>query len=602
MSICPVQKVTLFGLSADKTPILGELQELGLLHISDMNHPHNIPVAPSLVDLDAYTALKYLMATQERRRQITSSAGFDAQGVVEDALQIKDRIQELEHRRDHILEKIRRLEAWGDFTFPPLEELGGNHLWFYIVPHARLKALRKVDVPWEIVGKNGGDSHVVAISPEEPAGMPGSRVHAGAVPLSQLQQELEQCEVGVDDLDARRYELTRWCFLLARHLATAEDMANFGQAVACTFDDDVLLGIEGWVRKDMAGKIEDFARSHEMVCVLADPGPSDHPPTLLENPEGMSGGEEVVKFYNIPGYRTVDPSLPIFFLFSLFFAIIIGDAAYAVIMGLMLMGFWGKLSRSRSGRRILKFGWMIVGMSFVWGVLVGSYFGFIPHEGSLLGEFRLIDAEDNTLMMKLSIAIGVLHLILANAMSAWSQRKSLSALVPIGWIDIFAGAAIAGFGGTGGLDFLVVPGFWIMGMGALLVVLFSSPELMPPKTPGQVLRLVVSGLLKLTKITAAFGDALSYLRLFALGLAGASLAVTFNQLALNAADDLPGIGLVIAFVTLVLGHGLNIILGIMGGVVHGLRLNVLEFCNWCVEEEGHIFRAFAKKEIIKWTP
>ncbi|HAU29860.1 MAG TPA: V-type ATP synthase subunit I [Rhodospirillaceae bacterium] len=602
MTICPVQKVTLFGLSSEKRQVLENLQELGIVHVSDINNPNRVPERPGLGDLDSYKAFKYLMSAPSRRRQITSQAGFDAQGVVEDTLQVQDRIAELTQSRDHLIEKIRQLEPWGDFSFPTLEDMGGNHLWFYTVPRSRLQALSSLSSPWEIVRVEGDAHYVVVVAPEEPSGIPVPRTHTGAVPLSVLRQQLDHCEMEVDELEAQRIVLTHWCSLLARHLATAEDMANIGQAISCSFDDQVLMGVQGWVRKDHAEKVEAFARRHGLVCVLADPDLSDHPPTLLSNPDRFGGGEEVVKFYSMPGYRTVDPSLAIFFLFSLFFAIITSDAGYAVVLGFLLMGFWGKLSQSHSGRRLARLGLMIVGMCFMWGVLAGSYFGFKPPAGSFPARFAVIDVSDTGFMMKLSILIGVLHLLLANAMAAWSHRGSLAAVVPVSWMALIAGGAMAGFGTMGDIPSIVTPGYVLAGVGGLGVFLFSAPEMLPPRRPMDVLRIILAGLLGLTKITSAFGDALSYLRLFALGLAGSSLAMTFNQLAMNAADSLPGIGLIIAFVTLVAGHGLNIVLSIMGGVVHGLRLNVLEFFNWCITEEGYPFRAFAKKEIATWTP
>jgi V/A-type H+-transporting ATPase subunit I len=94
---------------------------------------------------------------------------------------------------------------------------------------------------------------------------------------------------------------------------------------------------------------------------------------------------------------------------------------------------------------------------------------------------------------------------------------------------------------------------------------------------------------------------LSYLRLFALGLASASLAVTFNDLATQAMGAGPGIGLLLALLILALGHVLNLVLAVVSGVVHGLRLNLIEFYNWGINEEGYPFNAFRKKETVTWT-
>ena len=130
--------------------------------------------------------------------------------------------------------------------------------------------------------------------------------------------------------------------------------------------------------------------------------------------------------------------------------------------------------------------------------------------------------------------------------------------------------------------------------GAAGVVFFTGAG----SSPGQRL---IKGLLGLTRITNCFGDVLSYLRLFALGLATSSLAVTFNELAMQVLSAMPGIGLLFAMFILLIGHGLNFALALVSGFVHGLRLNFIEFFNWSAPEEGIPFRAFAKKEIATWN-
>lgn len=128
-----------------------------------------------------------------------------------------------------------------------------------------------------------------------------------------------------------------------------------------------------------------------------------------------------------------------------------------------------------------------------------------------------------------------------------------------------------------------------MSLGGLGVLFFSE-------TGGSRLSRMMGGLLGLARITNAFGDVLSYLRLFALGLASASLALTFNGLAGDVVEALPGVGVLFAFFILVIGHAVNLALAIMSGFVHGLRLNVIEFFNWGLPEEGRPFQPFARKE------
>ena len=106
--------------------------------------------------------------------------------------------------------------------------------------------------------------------------------------------------------------------------------------------------------------------------------------------------------------------------------------------------------------------------------------------------------------------------------------------------------------------------------------------------------LKLDGLKNMTGVTKIFGDILSYMRLFALGLASASLAITFNQLAEQVYTSVTGLGLLLSILILLLGHTLNLILCLMSGVVHGLRLNFIEFYSWSVSDEGYAFKEFSK--------
>ena len=197
--------------------------------------------------------------------------------------------------------------------------------------------------------------------------------------------------------------------------------------------------------------------------------------------------------------------------------------------------------------------------SVAYGIAVGSYFGFPPPKGSVLDRLHVVDAANMTLMMQISISIGVAHLTLANLALSWSRRWSPMMLSSIGWASILAGGLAFGLGksGIGQTDTLIYYGTWTIGAGI-------------------------------------FGDVLSYLRLFALGLASAQLAATFNELTYKASCCF-GVGSLLAVVAVVFGHGLNFALVIMSGVVHGLRLNCIEFFGWSLPDEGYPFHPFCKK-------
>jgi V/A-type H+-transporting ATPase subunit I len=137
-------------------------------------------------------------------------------------------------------------------------------------------------------------------------------------------------------------------------------------------------------------------------------------------------------------------------------------------------------------------------------------------------------------------------------------------------------------------------GWWMLGIGLVLVFLFSSTRPVLAVRPRDLLARSFEGVLGLTGVTKAFGDALSYLRLFALGLASAQLAMLFNQMAADA-TQVPGVGILLGLLVFLLGHTLNFVLAVVGGVVHGLRLNCIEFFSWSLTEEGQPFEAFEMK-------
>jgi V/A-type H+-transporting ATPase subunit I len=207
----------------------------------------------------------------------------------------------------------------------------------------------------------------------------------------------------------------------------------------------------------------------------------------------------------------------------------------------------------------------------------------------------MLDMMNFSIMMQLSILLGVFHLVVANAVTAWHFRRSIRAAVPTAWIFIFLGAVTLWQSASHGeaLAFLQRYGIWVMVLGLVGLVLFSSTE-------GPIWKRLLKGLGGLTGLSNAFGDALSYLRLFALGLASASLASTFNAMAVQAKEALPGIGILFALLIALLGHTLNFVLALSSGFIHGLRLNFIEFFRWSISEEGHPFNAFARKEKESW--
>ena len=359
-------------------------------------------------------------------------------------------------------------------------------------------------------------------------------------------------------------------------------------------EQDDLFAVQGWAPEARGAALRQFGADYGLAMTIEPPGPQDKPPTLLANPPALRGGEDLVTFYMTPAYRMWDPSKVVLFAFAVFFAMIFADAGYGMLLGLILWAMWKRLGATASGRGLRGVMLMLVMFSIAYGVLTGSYFGVTPPAGSWLAALRLLDTNDQGLMMWLSVGIGAVHLAGANLVTAWRQRHAPNALSALGWAAIILGGFSVGLGKSyAQLAALTTVGWGGLVLGGLLVLLFTSERpfsLMPKQLLGPP-RGWAERLLQLSK---AFGDVLSYLRLFALGLASFKLAEVFNQLAATSFES-KGVGVLLGVLILLVGHAINFAMGIMGGVVHSLRLNLIEFFNWSLPEEGQRFEALVKK-------
>ncbi|WP_028467999.1 V-type ATP synthase subunit I [Neptunomonas japonica] len=591
MSILQLKKATLIGLSESKPQILDALQSLGSLHIIPLAQQKKRPQAllAGVNSEQLSTVLGYLLGCSYKRRQVLSERHFDLVDVVRATEKNRaERLQLLE-RREFLKKRIKDLKPWGSFGFPEHGELFNQRLWFYLVPNYRMNEVAKITLPWSIVHRDNRHSYVAVIAPDEPQVnlMPVQRTHTGAVPLDALIVELEDIEIAIETIEAERQALTRWIYALQRCEAGIGDQDALKKVNEQTLDRGEVFAIQGWVAVQEITRLETFAQNQSLVLQLSDPGTDEIPPTLLSNPPALAGGEEVVSFFQTPGYKGWDPSRVVFFSFVGFFALIMSDAGYSLMLALILVFYWQQMSLTQTGRRLRTMGVALSVAGFVWGVMVGSYFGAAP-PFAWLASLKVMDLHDFDSMMTLSICIGAGHLVLGNLMMAWVKRHTNQAYASLGW----ASAVVVGLSGwLQGIDFL----HWIGFAAALMLVVVYSGQ-----SKAWSLKRFLEGLLALTNVTKMFGDILSYLRLFALGLASASLAITFNQLAVDVAAALPAIGLLFKVLILITGHLLNFVLTVVSGVIHGLRLNLIEFYNWSLADEGYAFQRFSKQEVTPW--
>ncbi|MEO1105489.1 MAG: V-type ATP synthase subunit I, partial [Pseudomonadota bacterium] len=407
--------------------------------------------------------------------------------------------------------------------------------------------------------------YVVVLSSTEPPDnlLPIPRTHVGSLSMATLKEELEAREIELEVLHDERLGLTRYLTLLREHLSEAESLAELAFASQQTRDDEEVFVLRGWVPVDDLEAVADYAEAHDLAMIAEDPAWDELPPTLLMQPQSEAAGVELATFYQVPHYRGWDPTVLLVVSFAVFFAMIVADAGYGILMSLGILLFWKKLGRTPALKGWRRLGLIISGATIVYGMLVGSYFGAPPPERTVLAWFAVLDINDFDQMMRLSVIIGAGHLVIAIGMNAWVRRHRRSAIAQLGWIAAILGALILWLSGQTGAFAMASIG--LMTVGILAILIFTSER--PVKTVADVAWRLFDGVKALTGAMGAFGDVLSYLRLFALGLASASLAITFNGLASDVMESLPGLGLLLGILLLLLGHTLNFGLAVMSGVV-----------------------------------
>ncbi|GFO82562.1 MAG: hypothetical protein A49_21890 [Methyloceanibacter sp.] len=594
MTIVAMQRITLCGLAAEKSAALDGLQALGVVHLIPLKQPGSLEPIDPVMRRRAETAFRHIATSPEKMRPYRPGKAFDLEAVVGDIIANHTELRTLSDRRDELTAQIRALEPWGDFALPSPEALAGQKMWLYALPVKDRAALDKIDQPWAIVGREPTALHVVVVSHEEPPVtlLPVLRLTTGAEPLSALKAEIEELEIAYEKAAAARTELTRWRILLGADLAAAQDLDELREVAEQTHDEDVIYALQGWAPEESMPALTALADEHGLALVIEAPGPGEQPPTLLrQGNDRFAIAGDLTNFYTSPGYRAWDPSFVVFTAFAIFFAMILADAGYAALLGLGAAFFWRKMGKTPAGRRFRTLLASLSAAAFVYGVAAGSYFGFPPPEGSFLAKLHVIDVTNFQKMMVVSVVLGAAHISIALLAAAYFSTGKGKAVAALGWVTVIAGGLLLWLGeGTA----RTVGGFTIA--AGLAAVFLGNASDRPVNSPKDWLLRITDGMLGLTGVTKLFGDILSYLRLFALGLASASLAATFNEMALNVQTSTPGLGVLLLILILLFGHAINIVIGIMSGVVHGLRLNYIEFFGWGLTEEGYPFRAFSKRE------
>ncbi|MBQ8812114.1 MAG: ATPase V [Bacteroidales bacterium] len=583
-------------LTGEKEGFLEQLQELGVVDISRSVKP--VDSDSSVMFHKAERARK----TLEFLESIDYSKDADAKAIAKTTVNIEgDPVDFVEECRSKLTELhtslaytekqlIARL-PWGEYdkkAVDGLSDLG------YTVRYYRVDA-KKFDEAWgtlyplQIVSNDGKKVWFVTVSPkgeaysfpiQEIAAPEGTSAEAAA-DIARLKAEIIDCKAGLlnakDYIPAIKESCNSDLVELDRYLAK-----EAGEGAA----ENMITVFTGFAPVENDAELVETFDKMGVLYLKEKAAQEDNPPIKLRNNWFTRQFECFTEMYGMPVYSEFDPTPILAPFYLLFFAMCLGDAGYGIVLllfGLLLNKGWVKVGMFDGLGNIIA---LLGAGTMVVGTVLGTFFGIGMYDAAwvpewmksimIVGDVDVPGVGVLNIQMLLAMGIGIFHICVAMTVKAicYTKRFGLKENIATwGWLILIVGGVLTGLLALGKLispEAIKWALIIIGGVSALAIYIFNTPGRNPLINVG-------AGLWDTYNMaTGILGDVLSYLRLFALGLAGGMLGQAFNNLALSVKGD--AVMTWIPFILiLIVGHVINILLSSLGAFVHPMRLTFMEY-------------------------
>ena len=610
--ITKMKKLALLVYHKEYAAFLEKLREVGVVHIQERESGavENPEMEQKLSVAARYTRIV-------KRLEACAPESLEPAGNPSATAAIMDRVETLvadieQHRiQQQVLDKdISTLEPWGNFDYSNVEKLQetGYELKFFVTSAKSYLSEWESEYNAIPVAEKQSRKYFVTITPQgavvdidaEPAKLPTAS-------LAALESELAAVNARIDEFENELAKVAQSGLntvkaaqeLQKRDIEFTKVMLG-GEKVS----GDKLVLLEGWVPEESVEALKTMLDGSGAFYELRAARRGDKVPVKLRNNAFTRMYEVLTKMYGMPSGTDFDPTPIVAPFFSLFFAFCMGDAGYGLL--LILLGFILKKKLSNSLAGMMNLVITLGVFTTVLGALLGTFFGMslleftgIPQnikDFIIAGDVELMGATYDKQMI-LALGIGVVHISIAMTVKAinstvfYGFKESLSAW---GWWLVVVGGVIVGT-----LSFLsVIPAEiskWafiaVGGLGALGIYVLNNLR-------RNVFANIGAGLWDTYNMASGLlGDILSYIRLFALGLAGGMLGATFNSLAMMVVEGQEGIAAVFGWIgfglIILIGHTLNIAMSCLSAFVHPLRLTFVEyFKNAGYDGKGEEYKPF----------
>jgi len=531
----------------------------------------------------------------------------------EASAEVADRYAHLVEEKKRLEEEIaalrtqsERLAPWGDFDPAEIEALrsAGIELRFYTLSKKDLAALDP-EIAYLPLSPVGAQEAIATVGFELPPSAMATQLVIPATGPAHIREKLTTAEEALANTSTALRSGGVYLTALKEYRNRLSERRLFEEIAQGMDREEELSWIAGYLPADEADAFQALARSNAWAYALDEVGEEDTPPTLVRYRKGVGIIKPVFDILGtVPGYTEGDISTWFLLFFTLFFAMIVGDAGYGLIFLLAAAAIHIK---GKKPTTLVLLIYVLSVATMVWGALTGTWFGskailehlpflqklVIPTISNYPELFGIETVTAQNTVMKFCFIVGTIQLSLACTLNVVKKapHKDLSLMADIGWLVAILALYLVVLQLVIGTAINVQTVFAVVLVGFVLVVLFGEQSPGTPFIKGMVKGL--GGLFTTFLNTiSAFSNIMSYIRLFAVGMASVAIAQSFNAMASSMNS---GAAIVAGIVVLIIGHSLNLVMGLLSVVVHGVRLNLLEFSGQLgMEWTGVAYKPFAQ--------
>ena len=599
-----MKAVTIVSTVSHKKAMLNSLRDLGVVHIRQKKHA-DPEVSQRFTDLSSvYTTLSELPGASDTAPVMTGKEFTQMNDKVVKAIESRKTNSDQSVKLSMQLERLR---VWGDFSPGEIKflEEHGIPLSFYRLGKKELAKLAE-DKDVKFVRLSPVEKmETIAVAGEKlPRSFPANEFVIPEKGISELQEELDQCRSEIEKADKVLEAASKELATYKAELKKCQNEIEFSSVERTSDCDEDLVWLSGYIPEAESKLFTEAAKKNSWAYTMDDIADDDeYVPTKVRYSKVSALMEPVFGILGtVPGYREYDISFWFLCFFSLFFAMIIGDAGYGACF--LAVAVLLHIKQKKVNNLVLLV-YVVSIATIIWGALTGTWFGLeaameipflkklvIPTFANYPEYFGYTSVQQQNVMMKFCFIIGTVQLSLACIMNIRRKigNKDLSMIADIGWLmainSLYYVVLLLVINEQSNLLTCAI----VILAGFVLVCLFGG--MAPGLSFSKGLKAgLADSFTNFLNTISAFGNIMSYIRLFAVGLASLAIAQSFNNMALG----MTGVMRVFGILVFVLGHVLNLVMGLLSVIVHGVRLNLLEFSGQLgMEWSGTAYDPFRK--------